>query len=309
MDIDSISPHDPHPRRDVAVLGTSMRYVEVGQGRPIVFLHGNPTSSYLWRNIIPHVAGLGRCLAPDLIGMGGSADAADGGTRFADHARHLDAWFEAVLAPDERAVLVLHDWGSALGFHWARRHPARVAAIAYMEALVQPRRWSDFPAPRAELFRALRGDDGERLVGDENFFVETVLPKSVLRTLSPDEMQAYRAPFAQSRARRLGTLTWARELPIDGSPAAVDAEVAAYAHWLAHSPVPKLFVNAEPGALTTGRARDFCRRWPNQREVTVPGVHYLQEDAPHEIGVALHAFVTGLREEDRLPQPSGVRHG
>lgn len=308
MHTDRISHHDPLPRRDVAVLGTRMQYVELGQGQPIVFLHGNPTSSYLWRNIIPHVSDLGRCLAPDLIGMGGSADAIDAGTRFADHARHLDAWFDAVLAPDERVVLVLHDWGSALGFHWARRHPARVAAIAYMEALVQPRRWSDFPAPRAELFRALRGEDGERLVGDENFFVETVLPKSVLRTLAPEEMQAYRAPFAHSRARRLGTLTWARELPIDGGPADVNAEVEAYAQWLAHSSVPKLFVNAEPGALTTGRARDFCRQWPNQREVTVPGVHYVQEDAPNEIGAALRAFVTSLRQEERVALSAGGGH-
>ena len=187
MNTSTISFLDPHPRREVAVLGTRMSYVEAGQGQPIVFLHGNPTSSYLWRNIIPHVAGLGRCLAPDLIGMGASGDAVDGQYRFADHARHLDAWFEAVLARTERVVLVLHDWGSALGFHWARRHAARVAGIAYMEALVQPRRWSDFPAPRAELFRALRGSDGERLVMDENFFVETVLPKSVLRALAPEK--------------------------------------------------------------------------------------------------------------------------
>lgn len=304
MNTSTISFLDPHPRREVAVLGTRMSYVEAGQGQPIVFLHGNPTSSYLWRNIIPHVAGLGRCLAPDLIGMGASGDAVDGQYRFADHARHLDAWFEAVLARTERVVLVLHDWGSALGFHWARRHAARVAGIAYMEALVQPRRWSDFPAPRAELFRALRGSDGERLVMDENFFVETVLPKSVLRALAPEEMQAYRAPFAHSTARRLTTLTWARELPIDGSPADVDAEVDAYARWLAHSPVPKLFVNAEPGALTTGRARDFCRTWPHQREVTVPGVHYLQEDAPHEIGSALRAFIASVREEEQ----AGAHH-
>jgi haloalkane dehalogenase len=285
-----ISPVDAHPRRKLKVLDTTMSYVDAGNGDPIVFLHGNPTSSYLWRNIIPHAAGLGRCLAPDLVGMGDSACAPDGSYRFRDHARYLDAWFKALELRDS-VILVVHDWGSALGFDWARRHPHRVRAIAYMEALVQPRRWEDFPAGRDRIFRALRSEDGERLIREENFFVETVLPKSVLRALQPAEMDAYRRPFIEPAART-PTLAWARELPIDGTPPDVVAVVEGYAEWLAASPVPKLFVNADPGALLTGRAREFCRTWPNQREVTVPGIHYVQEDSPHQIGKALRLFLT-----------------
>ncbi|SFL18838.1 haloalkane dehalogenase [Lysobacter sp. cf310] len=302
-----IAAHDPHPRRELDVLGTTLRYVDSGAGDPIVFLHGNPTSSYLWRNVIPHVGDLGRCLAPDLVGMGGSGASADGGYRFADHARHLDVWFDALAL--ERVVLVLHDWGSALGFDWARRHPERVQAIAYMEALVQPRRWEDFPDGRDRIFRALRSEDGERLVREHNFFVEQVLPRSVLRTLSEDEMDAYRAPFRAPEARD-PTLVWARELPIEDSPADVAACVEANAQWLAWSPIPKLFVNAEPGALLTGRARRFCRSWLNQREVTVPGIHYLQEDAPDEIGRALRDFVAevrGVEAGDPASPFAGVR--
>ncbi|HEX6994870.1 MAG TPA: haloalkane dehalogenase, partial [Gammaproteobacteria bacterium] len=191
-------------------------------------------------------------------------------------------------------VLVLHDWGSALGFHWARRHPEHVQGIAYMEALVQPRRWEDFVHGRDAIFRALRSERGEQMVLDENFFVETVLPKSVMRPLSVEEMEAYRAPFRE-RDARLPTLLWPRELPIDGQPADVVAVVESYAEWLAKGSVPKLFIDADPGALLTGRARDFCRGWPNQREVTVPGIQYVQEDSPHEIGAALRDFVLALR--------------
>ncbi|HEY6942285.1 haloalkane dehalogenase [Dokdonella sp.] len=288
-----IATDDLHPRRRVRVLDAEIDYVDTGSGDPIVFLHGNPTSSYLWRNVLPHLAGLGRCLAPDLVGMGRSSPSPAGPLRFIEHARYLDAWFDA-LGLERDIVLVLHDWGSALGFHRARRHARQVQGIAYMEALVQPRRWDDFPAARAGLFRALRSPDGERLALDDNFFVETVLPKSVLRPLSDAEMAAYRTPTASAPAR-LQTLLWARELPIDGAPADVDAIVAEYADWLAHDEVPKLFVNAEPGALLTGRAREVCRTWPNQREVTVPGIHYLQEDSPAPIGTALAAFVRELR--------------
>jgi len=292
--LDTISPDDPWPRKVVPVLDSWMSFVETGNGAPIVFLHGNPTSAYLWRNIIPHVQDAGRCLAPDLIGMGRSGDAPTGPCRFRDHVRYLDAWFDAVV-PAGPVVLVLHDWGSALGFHWARRHPDRVSGIAYMEALVQPRLWSDFPAPRATLFQKLRSPEGLRLIREENFFIETILPKSVLRPLGEPEMQAYRAPFADLE-RRLATLVWARELPIEGEPADVTADVAAYARWAAGSNVPKLFINAEPGALLTGRAREFCRTWPNQQEVTVSGVHYVQEDAPVEIGRALGGFLALTRE-------------
>jgi len=306
-----ISPIDVLPRRTVEALGTTMSYMDVGDGDPIVFSHGNPTSSYLWRNVIPYVAGVGRCLAPDLVGMGDSKPAPDGSYRFRDHARYLDAWFEA-LHLGGSVILVLHDWGSALGFDWARRHSDRMHGIAYMEALVQPRRWEDFPAGRDRIFRALRSEEGERLVREENFFVETVLPKSVLRALQPAEMEAYRRPFVEPAART-PTLAWARELPIDGSPPDVVAVVEAYGKWLAASSIPKLFVNAEPGALLTARAREFCRTWPNQREVTVPGIHYVQEDSPHQIGIALHAFIAeilgGASAVNRLKHRSNVSEG
>ncbi len=285
----TISVADPHPRRRIDVHGTHMEYVDTGAGAPIVFLHGNPTHSYLWRNVIPSVRGLGRCLAPDLVGMGGSGPAPDGGYRFVDHARHLDAWFDSVV-PEQPVTLVLHDWGSALGFHWAARHPERVRAIAYMEAIVQPRRWSDFEPGRDQPFRAMRSPDGERMVLRENFFVEQVLPRSVLRTLTETEMDRYRRPFGDPDAR-MPTLVFPRELPIDGEPGDVAAIVERYGAWLASSSVPKLLVSAQPGALLTGRALEFARGFPNQREVTVTGVHYVQEDSPHEIGVALRAFV------------------
>jgi haloalkane dehalogenase len=293
----AINASDPHPRRRAQVLDTEISYVDVGQGDPgqgdpIVFLHGNPTSSYLWRNIIPHVADLGRCLAPDLVGMGQSGPSPGGAYRFADHARYLDAWFEALgLTAD--VTLVLHDWGSALGFHRACRYPQQVRAIAYMEAIVAPRRWDDFPNGRDQMFRALRSAAGDRLVLEDNFFIETVLPKSVIRRLSDAEMEAYRQPFRRREAR-LPTLAWPRELPIEGEPADVVAIVERYGAWLARAQVPKLFINAEPGALVTDRLRDICRRWPNQREVTVQGIHYIQEDAPHEIGAALRAFLREL---------------
>ena len=288
-----ISSADPHPRKRVRVLDSEISYVDVGAGDPIVFLHGNPTSSYLWRNIIPFVTGHGRCLAPELIGMGRSGPSPAGAYRFVDHARYLDAWFEA-LNLTRNVVLVLHDWGSALGFHHAARFSAQVRAIAYMEAIVQPRRWEDFPQGRDAMFRALRSSKGDSMVLDDNFFIETVLPKSIIRTLADDEMDAYRAPFRE-RAARLPTLVWPRELPIDGAPADVIAIVETYGKWLAESPQPKLFIRADPGALITGRALEFCRRFPNQREVAVKGIHFIQEDSPAEIGSALRDFVRDVR--------------
>jgi len=288
-----ISSADPHPRKRVRVLDSEISYVDVGAGDPIVFLHGNPTSSYLWRNIIPFVTGHGRCLAPELIGMGRSGPSPAGAYRFVDHARYLDAWFEA-LNLTRNVVLVLHDWGSALGFHRAARFSAQVRAIAYMEAIVQPRRWEDFPQGRDAMFRALRSSKGDSMVLDDNFFIETVLPKSIIRTLADDEMDAYRAPFRE-RAARLPTLVWPRELPIDGAPADVIAIVETYGKWLAESPQPKLFIRADPGALITGRALEFCRRFPNQREVAVKGIHFIQEDSPAEIGSALRDFVRDVR--------------
>jgi haloalkane dehalogenase len=286
MNDNDISSADPHPRRRVQMLATSMSYADVGAGDPVVFLHGNPTSSYLWRNVIPHLAPIARCVAPDLIGMGASGKSSTGNYRFADHAIHLDAFLERVL-PSGKLTLVVHDWGSALGFDWARRHPERVRGIAYMEAIVRPLTWSEWSPSAVELFKSLRGPAGEDLILKRNIFVERILPGSVLRKLSDAEMDAYRKPFREAGESRRPTLTWPREIPIDGEPADVVAIANAYAGWLASSAVPKLFINADPGAILTGAQREFCRRWPNQREVTVRGVHFIQEDSPHEIGRAI----------------------
>jgi haloalkane dehalogenase len=285
---------DPHLRRRVPVLDAEISYVDVGEGDPIVFLHGNPTSSYLWRNIVPHVSGLGRCLAPDLVGMGRSSRSPTYSYRFVDHARYLDAWFEA-LGLTSNVTLVVHDWGSALGFHWARRHPERIRAIAYMEAIVQPMRWKDFGDGPDNIFRALRSEGGEALVLDQNAFVERILPGGVLRPLSDDEMAVYRAPF-QTREARLPTLVWPRQIPIDGEPADVVAVVEAYGAWLSASPIPKLFIAGEPGAILNpaGAGHAFCAAWPNQRRIAVKGRHFLQEDSPDDIGAALRGFVGGL---------------
>jgi len=300
----SISGIDNYPRKRIPVLDTEISYVDAGEGDPIVFLHGNPTSSYLWRNIIPFLIPYGRCLAPDLVGMGQSGKAPTASYRFVDHARYLDAWFDA-LGLTQNVVLVLHDWGSALGFYRAYRHPEQIRAIAYMEAIVQPRKWDDFPHGRDALFRSLRSQQGEQMVLNDNFFVETVLPKSILRTLSEQEMDAYRTPFKTTEAR-LPTLIWPRELPIDGAPADVAEIVELYGECLSRSSVPKLLIAAEPGALLTGRALEFCRTWPNQQEVSVKGIHYIQEDSPTEIGTALQDFVGYLntRQSAALPEHS-----
>jgi haloalkane dehalogenase len=288
-----ISPADPHPRRRAAVLDTELAHVDVGAGEPVVFLHGNPTSSYLWRNVIPHVSGAARCLAPDLVGMGESGPAPGGSYRFVDHARYLDAWLDAVL-PAGRVTFVVHDWGSALGFHWARRHPERVRGLAYMEALVRPVTWAEWPEPARKIFQALRSPAGEEMVLQKNVFVERILPASVLRGLGEAEMEVYRRPYREPGESRRPTLTWPRQIPIEGEPADVVAIAEAYARWLAASDVPKLFVNAEPGVILTGAPREFCRRWPGQEEITVRGSHFVQEDSPREIGEAVARFVSRI---------------
>lgn len=284
----------PHPQRRLTAAGADIAYVDTGPagGQTFVFLHGNPTSSYLWRDIIAPLSQHHRCLAPDLAGMGNSGPMPGGGYRFTDHVRVIDAWFEA-LDLSGPVVLVCHDWGSALAFHWARRNAERVAGLAYMEAIVCPREWSDFPEGRDKLFRAMRGPEGEEMVLEQNFFVETVLPKSILRPLNDAEMAAYRAPYPTPEAR-LPTLVWPRELPIGGEPADVVALVEDYGAWLAHNDMPKLFINADPGAVLIGRGRDFCRTWPNQREITVPGIHFIQEDSAAQIARALKSFLDPL---------------
>jgi haloalkane dehalogenase len=293
MSDSSIATADRYPRYRANVLDTEMAYVDTGTGDPVVFLHGNPTSSYLWRNIIPHVEPLGRCLAPDLVGMGESRPAPGGSYRFVDHARYLDAWFDN-LGLTRRVTLVAHDWGSALAFRWAQRFPDRVRALVYMEAIVRPLAWEEWPETARSIFQTMRSQAGEEVVLRKNVFVERILPASVLRRLTDEEMSVYRRPYLEPGETRRPTLTWPREIPIGGEPADVVAIVSEYATFLTASPVPKLFVNADPGSILVGAQREFCRRWPNQHEVTVKGAHFIQEDSPSEIGRAIAGFLRGL---------------
>jgi haloalkane dehalogenase len=275
-----------------------MAYIDKGQGdTTIVFQHGNPTSSFLWRNVMPHCEGLGRLVACDLIGMGDSdklTESGPGRYTYAEQREHLFALWDK-LALGNRVVLVLHDWGSALGFEWARKNPDRVAGIAYMEAIVTPVTWADWPENARRVFQGFRSDGGEDMALAKNVFVERVLPGSVLRKMSDEEMAEYRRPFANAGEDRRPTLTWPRQIPIEGEPADVVAVVQDYSAWLAKSDVPKLFINAEPGSILVGRQREVCRTWPNQTEVTVKGLHFVQEDSPDEIGRAVADFVRGLR--------------
>jgi haloalkane dehalogenase len=293
-----ISATFPYHKQRRRVLGREMAYVEVGQGDPIVLLHGNPTSSYLWRNVLPHLQPLGRCIAPDLIGMGDSdklPDSGPGSYRFVEHRRYLDTLLEA-LDVRERITFVIHDWGSALGFDWANRHREAVKGIAYMEAIVVPQRWDHWDKfGMRPALQGLRSEAGEGMVLRDNFFIETILPKAILRKLSEEEMAEYRRPFAEPGEGRRPTLTWPRQIPIEGEPADVAAIVAASAEWLTKSSVPKLFVKGEPGGiLSSGADRDFVLKLPAQTEVTVAGIHYIQEDSPDEIGRAIAGWMRTL---------------
>jgi haloalkane dehalogenase len=273
------------------VLGREMAYVEVGEGDPIVFLHGNPTSSYLWRNVIPHVQSFGRCIAPDLIGMGDSEKLPNSGPdsyRFVEQRRYLDALLEE-LDVRERVMLVLHDWGSALGFDWANRHRAAVTGIVHMEAIVRPQGWDHWDNIEMRPFlEALRSDAGEQMVLQDNFFIEKILPGAILRPLSDREMAEYRRPVNEPGEGRRPTLTWPRQIPVDGTPQDVAAIVGDYSEWLGTTKIPKLFIKAEPGALVAeGANLETARSWPAQQEVTVKGLHFIQEDSPDEIGNAI----------------------
>jgi len=282
---------DGTTKKRMIVDGIEMARVEQGEGAPVLFLHGNPTSSYLWRNIMPHLAGKGRLIAPDLVGMGDSAKLPGSGPdryTFADHKHYLDGLLDQILAPDESVTFVVHDWGSALGFHWARRYPGRVRGIAFMEAIVAPvPDWDHFPADARQVFEGFRSPVGEDMVLEKNVFVEAVLPGSIIRKLSDEEMAEYRRPFLESGEARRPTLTWPRQIPIAGEPADVAEIVGDYAAWLPTTEFPKLFINAEPGALIQGRLRDMIRGWNNLEDVTVPGIHFIQEDSPDEIGEAI----------------------
>lgn len=285
-----------YTKKHAVVRGVKMAYVDVGSGDPIVFLHGNPTSSYLWRNVIPHLEGMGRCIAPDLIGMGDSEKLDGSGPtayRFVDHRGYLHALL-AHLDVTSNVTLVIHDWGSALGFDWANQHRNAVKGIAYMEGIVQPVTWADWPKAAKDIFQAFRSDKGEEMILEQNLFIEAVLPTSIARKLSDEEMDEYRRPFAEPGEGRRPTLTWPRQIPIEGEPADVCEIVASYGEWLKTSPVPKLFINAEPGAILRGAPREFCRSWPNQKEITVKGIHFIQEDSPDEIGAGVAEWLRDL---------------
>ena len=287
---------EEHAKRFIEVDDRRMAYVEMGEGSPIVFQHGNPTSSYLWRNVMPMLAHRGRCIALDLVGMGDSDKLINSGPNsytYAEQLRFFDGALAELGVVDE-VVLVIHDWGSALGFDWAQRHPQSVRGICYMEAIVRPLAWDEFPDRSRGIFQGFRSEAGEGMVLENNLFVERVLPGSVLRELSEEEMSVYRRPFTEPGEGRRPTLTWPRQIPIEGEPADVTDIVKTYAEWLEKSQIPKLFINAEPGALLTGAQREFCRRWPNQHEVTVRGSHFIQEDSPTEIGTAIDAWLESL---------------
>jgi haloalkane dehalogenase len=293
----SAEPYGQLRYREIA--GKRMAYVDEGNGpdgTTVVFQHGNPTSSYLWRNVMPHLEGLGRLVACDLIGMGGSDKLSPSGPdryHYAEQREYLSGLWDALDLGD-RVVLVLHDWGSALGFDWANQHRDRVAGIAFMEAIVTPMTWADFHSSVRDVFQGFRSPNGESMVLEQNIFVEGVLPGAIRRRLSDAEMDHYRRPFANVGEDRRPTLSWPRNIPIDGEPAEVVAVVEEYGSWLAESDVPKLFINADPGAIVTGRIRDYVRSWRNLTEITVPGVHFIQEDSPDEIGTALAQFVRQL---------------
>jgi haloalkane dehalogenase len=295
-----LSPKPYAAKKFADIKGCRMAYIDegTGTGPAIVFQHGNPTSSYLWRNIMPYCAGLGRQVACDLVGMGDSDKLSRSGPERYTYAEQRDYLWAlwGKLSLGDKIVLIIHDWGSALGFEWARKHPERVAGIVYMEAIVTPVTWADWPENARRVFQGFRSPAGEDMVLAKNTFVERVLPGSILRKLSDEEMAEYRRPFATPGEDRRPTLTWPRMIPLEGEPKDVVALVEDYSRWLAASPIPKLFINADPGSILVGRQREFCRTWPNQTEITVKGLHFLQEDSPDDIGRAVADFVHKVRE-------------
>ena len=285
-----ISASVPYGKCFKSINGKNIAYIDVGDGAPIVLLHGNPTSSYLWRNVIPHLEGIGRVIVPDLIGHGDSEKLPDseGPERYSfEISYEYLAGLLDELNITEDVTLVIHDWWSALGFHWAKHHPEAVKGIAYIEAIVCPVTWDDWPESARGIFKGFRSDKGEDLVLQRNMFVEAVLPSSVIRQIGEEEMNQYRKAFIRV-ADRQPTLNWPRQIPIDGEPPHMVDLVASYGEWMAsNQELPKLFINADPGSILTGKARKFCRTWPNQKEVTVAGTHFIQEDSPAEIGIAV----------------------
>jgi len=286
----------PLEKKFQLIKGSKMAYMETGAGDPIVFLHGNPTSSYIWRNIIPYVQGLGRCIAPDLPGMGDSEKLQDSRSyTFELNAAYLDSFLHS-MGIKKNIIFVVHDWGSALAFDWTRKHPDAVKGIVYMEAIVKPKYWNDLPPLGQEIFKALRSEKGEQMVLQQNSMIEVNLVRSVFRHLTEEELNEYRRPFAEPGENRRVMLNWARQLPIEGQPANIIKIVSDYGDFLSHSKIPKLFIEAKPGTLTEGE-KAFCGSWPNQVHITLPGHHHLQEDVPNEIGTAISVWIQGLRME------------
>ena len=292
-----ISADPRYERKLITIKGRQMAYVDEGQGAAIVFQHGNPTSSYLWRNIMPHCEGLGRLIACDLIGMGESDKLDNSGPNRYTYAEQRDYLFDLwdQIGVGDNVIFVIHDWGSALGFDWSNQNRDRVKGLAYMEAVVKTLNWSDFPDLGRKVFQGFRSEAGESMILDKNMFVERVLPGAVIRDMTEAEMNEYRKPYLAEGEDRRPTLTWPRQIPIEGEPENVCRIVDDYGAWLAQSDVPKLFINAAPGSILTGEQREFCRTWPNQTEVTVNGIHFVQEDSPDEIGQAVAEFVRGIR--------------
>ena len=283
-------------KQKISINNKNIAYVESGSGDPIIFLHGNPTSSYLWRNITPHLESQGRCICIDLIGMGDSdkLDNPDENSyQFEEHYHYVNAAIES-LTNGENITFVIHDWGSALGFNWCYHNPDSIKGIAYMEAIVKEMTWEDWRDEAKGIFQGFRSDAGESLVLEKNYFVEKVLPGAIIRRLSDEEIEEYRRPFINPGEDRRPTLSWPREIPIEGQPANVCEIVNQYAEWMQTNDIPKLFINAEPGAITTGRIRDFCRSWKNQTEVTVKGIHFIQEDSPDDIGKAISTWYKNI---------------
>ena len=282
-------------KKYIDVLGKQIAYVEMGEGDPIIFQHGNPTSSYLWRNIMPQLQSLGRCIAMDLIGMGDSEKLEDKGNMtysYDTHKKYFDGFLDAI-GVESNATLVIHDWGSALGFDWANDYPQRVKAICYMEGIVQSMEWEDWNEDAKGIFQGFRSPAGEEMILEKNLFIEAVLPGSILRKLSDAEMNEYRRPFNDKKSRR-PTLDWPRQIPLENDPPEICRIVDSYSQWMAENNLPKLFINAEPGAILIGKQREFCRTWKNQKEVTVKGSHFIQEDSPNEIGNAIFDWLKGI---------------
>ena len=282
-------------KKYIDVLGKQIAYVEMGEGDPIIFQHGNPTSSYLWRNILPQLKSLGRCIAMDLIGMGDSEKLEDKGNMtysYDTHKKYFDGFLDAI-GVESNATLVIHDWGSALGFDWANEYPQKVKAICYMEGIVQSMEWEDWNEDAKGIFQGFRSPAGEEMILEKNLFIEAVLPGSILRKLSDAEMNEYRRPFNDKKSRR-PTLDWPRQIPLENDPPEICRIVDSYSHWMAENNIPKLFINAEPGAILIGKQREFCRTWKNQKEVTVKGSHFIQEDSPNEIGNAIFDWLKGI---------------